>query len=341
MFNSNFGYHVEQGQRRANERALSDRIKKTNDNTQEYIKSNKELDFLGKCIISSAATSARTRNKLSNLQIDNSETIANFRSKTIELLDSKNRVLQVDKDTSMKDYALKQNKPDLNKSLSRIAENITASEFIDLIENNRLISFRKFLLFRVQMVESLIFGYGSNDAKVNKALYKEMITPLFTEMSNPFPDLNCMFKPLLSGFPLDMDGKEQPDKGYSKLLHRYNIQETYDLLFTRLPNFEVYKSKTFALYWHTYGDFLVSASFERLSMEHQEKYGPTLQDAGQAGKTIDLGRLTKTMARIRKNNGEFHKKLEEAINQYGSFPFFNQYEDEFVQPVREELNLGL
>lgn len=321
-------YHIQQAQRRAEETRLRHTIDNSYDSAKKYNDAKIEDNYLKDSIRSSASITANARNKLSRTQ-DSNQTDANkFRSRAIFEMESQSKLGWAEWATSIQEYpyvkSYKKHSP--LQSFLEMSSDTTFVQFQDLLSSYRAKNFRKFINFRIYLIESMLIKtapFDANSSSYINEFYSRTVKPLFSALETGFNDDNLT--------------RIESTNSVEEWLPNYGIEDSAKLLYQGFDFFEELDIDfdAFLLYWSGYGDVLFSSEFESFVHEFFVKHHEDLQGSDEHLFNFTIEQLPKIME-VKNNNLVVHNKIVELLNKPDElFKSLNTFENENATQEKE------
>lgn len=249
-----FSHHVQEARRRNIESSLNNRIKNTYDSAKNYREQRNSDEYLANNLLISGTQTAYARNKLSQHRQSTLSSAHKLKNESINIFNWNSKLGVVKPQTTVDSYPYNyyyaidmpsQNFIDAPKLLS-------SDDFCNLIESSRGKGFRKFINYRISLIEAMIFNKSpfNEDEKLEaKLTYAKTVIPLLSVLRKGFT-------------PFDTDEASVGSDDVLRWLMRSNIDDIGTIAYKYSLSNTGVKLDDFMLYWRGYGDVLFSTDYD-------------------------------------------------------------------------------
>lgn len=255
-----FLYHTQQAQRRNNEARESKQIKSIYKTAENYHRARNSDQYLAESIKVSASQTAYARDKLSQNQKENLESTNDFKSSVLNIFTSNSKLGFADLDATVNSYPYLHcyKRARVHQSFANLSSKLSDKDLRSLLVSYRAREFRKFINYRIALVESLIIKHSPFSPKkvdIVKEIYTRAIQPMFAALHQGYVDFN------LSNIPSENPNDWLPKNG---------IFDAGDIVHQCFNNLHNISKDNFMSYWLGYGDVIFSLDFSHYAQEHYQ-----------------------------------------------------------------------
>lgn len=253
-----FLYHTQQAHRRNNEASERKQIESIYKTAENYHSTRNSDKYLEEAIKVSASQTAYARDKLSQTQKENLESTNDFKSSVLNIFINSSKLGFADLDATVNNYPYIHcyKRARFHQSFANLSSKLSDKDLRSLLVSYRAREFRKFINYRIALVEALIIKhspFSPEKADTIKLIYTKTTQPMFAALNQGYIDFN------LSRIP-----SENPNDW----LPQHGIADAGEIIHQCFKNLHNISKDNFMSYWLGYGDVILSLAFSNYAQEH-------------------------------------------------------------------------